>query len=69
MMWKLRSDILATSTEITKQATWSWNEEYQKDFEHMIKSIFKEILLLVYPNFSKPFEINTDARAGHNVVY
>ena len=60
-MWKHRSDILTNSTEMTsKQATWNWTKEYQNAFEHMKKSISRETLL-VYPNFSKPFVIHTDA--------
>ena len=48
----------------SKQATWKWTKEHQKAFEHMKKSIsrvFSRETLLVYPNFSKPFVINTDA--------
>ena len=57
-MRKHRSDILAPSTKMTsKQATWKWTEENQKVFEHII---LRETLL-VYPNFSKPFVIHTDA--------
>ena len=60
-MWKHRSDILTPLTKMTsKQATWNWTEEHQKAFEHMKKSISRETLL-VYPNFSKPFVIHTDA--------
>ena len=40
----------------SKQATWNWTWENQKDFV----PIFRETLL-VYPNFSKPFVIHTDA--------
>ena len=43
-----------------KQATWKWTEEHHKAFEHMMKSISRETLL-VYPNFSKPFVIHIDA--------
>ena len=44
----------------SKQATWNWTQEHQKAFKLMKKSIFRETLL-VYPNFSKPFVIHTDA--------
>ena len=60
-MWKRRSDTLTPLTQMTsKQANWKWTEEHQKAFEHMKKSISRETLL-VYPDFSKPFEIHTDA--------
>ena len=49
----------------TKQATWKWTEEHQKAFEHIKKSISKETLLL-YPNFSEPFVIHTDASSQEN---
>ena len=44
----------------SKQATGNWTKEHQKAFAHMKKSISRETLL-VYPNFSKPFVIHTDA--------
>ena len=60
-MWKHRSDTLSPLTKMTsKQTTWNWNEEHQKAFEHMNKSIYRETLL-VYPDFSKPFDIYTHA--------
>ena len=60
-MWKHRSDILTPLTKITsKQDTWNWTKECQKAFEHMKKSISRETLL-IYPIFSKPLSIHTDA--------
>ena len=60
-MWKNRSHTLKPLTQMTsKQATFKWNEEHKKAFEHMKKSISRETLL-VYPDFSKPFDIHTDA--------
>ena len=43
----------------SKQATWNWTNEHQKAFKHMEKSISREIIL-VYPNFSKPFVARTN---------
>ena len=60
-MWKRRSHTLTSLTQMTsKEATFKWTEEHQKAFDHMKKSISRETLL-VYPDFSKPFEIHTDA--------
>ena len=60
-MWKHGSDILTPLTKITlKQATWNWTEDHQKAFEHTKKSISRETSL-VYPSYSKPFVIHTDA--------
>ena len=44
----------------SKEAIFKWNEEHQKAFEHMKWSISRETLL-VYPDFSKPFDIHTNA--------
>ena len=44
-MWKHRSDILTPLTKMTsKQATWNRTEEHQKAFEHIKKSISREIV-------------------------
>ena len=60
-MWKHSSETLTPLPTMTsKQATWNWTKEHQKAFEHMIKSISRETLL-VYPDFNKPFDIHTDA--------
>ena len=46
-MWKQRPDILAPLTNMTsKQATCNWTEEHQKAFEHMKKSISRELKAL-----------------------
>ena len=39
---------------------WNWTEECQEAFDKMKMLIAKETLL-TYPNFSKPFDIHTDA--------
>ena len=60
-MWPHRSDILAPLTSLTSKAKrWKWTEECQKAFEAMKKLIAQETLL-AFPDFSKPFEIHTDA--------
>ena len=48
--------------EGTKKAHWHWEEIHQKAFDQVKATIFKDVVL-VYPDFSKPFEIDTDALA------
>ena len=43
-----------------KNAKWEWTEEHQVAFDK-IKHIISREVLLAYPDFSKPFEIYTDA--------
>ena len=60
-MWVRRSHTLAPLAALTsKAAQWKWTKEHQTAFEEMKKIIARETLL-AYPNFSKPFEIHTDA--------
>ena len=60
-MWIRRSDTLAPLTALmSKEAKWRWTEVKQKAFDTMKKIVSRETLL-VYPNFSEPFEIHTDA--------
>ena len=60
-MWKHTSDIFTPLTKLTsQQVTWDWAKKHQKAFEHMIKFISRETLL-VHTNFSTPFVIHTDA--------
>jgi Tol biopolymer transport system component len=44
----------------SKQAKWRWGEDKQKAFNDIKKIIAKEVLLS-YPDFSKTFQIYTDA--------
>ena len=43
-----------------KKAPWHWDEVHQKAFED-IKEVIARDVVLAYPDFSKPFEIYTDA--------
>ena len=60
-MWKHRSDILTPLSSMTsKQAKWNWDRKCQEAFDSIKKIVSRETLLS-YPNFSKTFEIHTDA--------
>ena len=55
------SEILAPLTELTsKNVKYDWKDEHQKCFD-AIKRVTGRELLLAYPDFNAPFEINTDA--------
>ena len=41
-----------------KEATWNWDENCQKYFERIKKTLSRETFL-VYPNFNEPIEIHT----------
>ena len=43
-----------------KNAKWQWTDVHQVAFDK-IKHIISREVLLAYPDFSKPFEIYTDA--------
>ena len=56
-----RSHIIAPLTKLTsKKVPFVWTEVHQKAFEQ-IKMVLSEETLLRYPDFSKEFEIHTDA--------
>ncbi len=60
-MWIRRSHILAPLAALTsKKAKWKWGPEHAEAFEHTKKVVTREVML-AYPDFSKPFEIHTDA--------
>jgi len=60
-MWIRRSHVLAPLAKLTSKGNkWQWGQEEQHAFDTMKKIIAKETLL-AYPDFSKPFEIHTDA--------
>ena len=60
-LYPRRSHILAPLSSLTSsKVKWIWKEEHQKAFEEMKQVIAKETLL-AFPDFSKPFEIHTDA--------
>ena len=60
-LWIRRSEVLAPLAALTsKKVPWKWTDKHQLAFELMKKIVSKEVLLS-YPDFSKPFDIHTDA--------
>ena len=62
-MWIRRSEILGPLAALTsKNTVWKWTETHTKAFNKMKQVMAREVLL-AYPDFSKTFEIHTDASA------
>ena len=75
-MWKSRSKMLAPLTDLVsecghtkvtkaegpKKAPWHWDEIHQEAFDQVKATICQDVVL-AYPDFSKQFEIYTDASA------
>ena len=60
-MWVRRSHVLTPLAALTsKTVKWKWTEKEQVAFDTAKKIIAREVML-AYPNFSKPFQIHTDA--------
>jgi len=69
-MWVKRSEMLALVAECgetkttkknkVKKMPWKWDPIHQAAFDCVKATIAKEVVL-AYPDFSKPFEIYTDA--------
>jgi hypothetical protein len=60
-MWPKRSEILAPLSRLTsKNVKFEWTKECQKAFDDM-KWYMAQETLLVYPDFTKEFQIHTDA--------
>jgi len=60
-MWKHRSHVLAPLAALVgKNTPFKWRDEHQKGFDEMKRIVSKEILLS-FPDYSKDFEIYTDA--------
>jgi hypothetical protein len=71
-LWARRSNMLAplpslvgqsdctTRAKGTKKVPWHWDEVHQRGFNHVKATIAKDVVL-AYPDFSKVFEIYTDA--------
>ena len=51
-----------TKAKGTKKAPWHWDEVHQKAFNNVKATMAKEVIL-AYPDYSKVFEIYTDASA------
>ena len=73
-MWEKRSHMLAPLTDLVaecglsktekkagkKKKAWYWNATHQEAFDTIKATIARDVVL-AYPDFSKPFEIYTDA--------
>ncbi len=73
-MWEKQSEMLAPLTDLvgecgqtkvtkangTKKVPWHWYEKHQKSFD-LVKATIVQDVVLAYPDYSKPFEIYTDA--------
>jgi hypothetical protein len=73
-MWAKRSEMLVPLTDLvgecgetkitkknrTKKKPWRWESIHQQAFDNVKATITKEVVL-AYPDFTKPFEIYTDA--------
>ena len=49
-----------TRNNKTKKKPWHWDEVHQKAFDNVKATVAKDVTL-AYPDFTKPFEIYTDA--------
>ncbi len=54
------SQTKTTKAKRTKKVPWHWNEVHQRTFDH-VKAIIAKDVVLAYPDYSKVFEIYTDA--------
>ncbi len=54
------SQTKVTQAKGTKKILWHWDQVHQRAFNHVKATITKEVVL-AYPNYSKVFEIYTDA--------
>jgi hypothetical protein len=73
-MWQKHSEMLVPLTDLvgecgetkttkknkTKKKPWQWESIHQQAFDNVKATIAKEVVL-AYPDFTKPFEIYTDA--------
>ncbi len=73
-LWARQSNMLAPLTSLvgecgqtkttkakkTKKVPWHWDEVHQKAFDRVQAAIAKDVVL-AYPDYSKDFEIYTDA--------
>ncbi len=50
----------STKAKGTKKVPWHWDEVHQRAFNHVKATIAKDVVL-AYPDYSKVFEIYTDA--------
>ncbi len=77
-MWVKHSEMLAPLTDLvgecretkvtkkigTNKKPWKWESIHQQAFDNIKATVTKEVVL-AYPDFTKPFEIYTDASTTH----
>jgi Reverse transcriptase (RNA-dependent DNA polymerase)/RNase H-like domain found in reverse transcriptase len=62
-MWPQRSHLLAPLSSLTSsKVKWKWTPLHQESFDKM-KALMAKETLVTFPDFSKEFEIHTDASA------
>ena len=49
-----------TKAKGTTKGPWHWDEKHQKSFD-LVKATIVQDVVLAYPDYSRPFEIYTDA--------
>ena len=59
-MWPRRTHVLAPLTKLTGKRTFVWTPKHQQAFERM-KALVAADALLVFPDHSLPFDVETDA--------
>ena len=60
-MWIRRSHVLAPLAALTSKTTkWEWGPKQQAAFD-IAKKVIARHVILAYPDFTKPFQIHTDA--------
>jgi hypothetical protein len=60
-MWQRRAEVLAPLAKLTsKTAKWEWTIAHQEAFAKAKQIVSREVML-AFPDFSKPFDIHTDA--------
>ena len=59
-MWPRRTHVLAPLTELTGKRTFVWTPKHQQAYERM-KALVAADALLVFPDHSLPFDVETDA--------
>eukprot|EP00804_Cyclotella_cryptica_P030958 CCRYP_018811-RA/>CCRYP_018811-RA protein AED:0.25 eAED:0.25 QI:0/0/0/1/0/0/2/0/252 len=62
-LWARHNEVLAPLTSLvgeTKKRPWYWDTVHQKAFDDVKTTIAKDVVL-AYPNYSREFEIYTDA--------
>ncbi len=61
------SQTKTTKTKGTRKVPWHWDEVHQRAFDHVNATIAKDVVL-AYPDYSKVFEIYTDASSKQSGV-